>query len=446
MTTWTRSELKEKAKSGLHHNYWKSVLAGLLLIIALGAGGAVSSGLSLPGTFKTLNETRSITYQEDSGTPGSDGYWEGWSYEGGARSSGESDSFGSAHFDDHNRLLPENGTLFGAGAYWYGFVFGLLVLAAVIVAAIAIACDILLLNPLETGVSRFMLINLHQPSDIKEVGFAFDRNYKNTVSTMFFRDLYIFLWSLLFVIPGIVKMYEYRMIPYLLIDNPGMSRQEAFARSRAMMNGQKWRTFVLDLSFIGWNLLGAITFGIVGLFYVVPYQAMTNAALYERLRDGNPYQQQPDGWNPQGPDGGFGGPGQNTWNQNGWGQNPGTWSQNTQNPAAWSQSPQNPAAWDQNTQNPASWSQNTQNPAAWSQNTQNPAAWSQNMQENNNRPDRSGDPEPQDTDHQTGVQAVEAEQPAAGAKEQTIEAAPSDSGDNPVSNSENDNSTTTANP
>ena len=68
------------------------------------------------------------------------------------------------------------------------------------------------------------------------------------------------------------------------------------------------------------------------------------------------------------------------------------------------------------------------------------------MQENNNRPDRSGDPEPQDTDRQTGVQAVEAEQPAAGAKEQTIEAAPSDSGDNPVSNSENDNSTTTANP
>lgn len=130
MTTWTRSELKEKAKSGLHHNYWKSVLAGLLLIIALGAGGAVSSGLSLPDTFKTLNETRSITYQEDSGTPGSDGYWEDWSYEGGARSSGESDPFGPAHFDDHNRLLPENGTLFGAGAYWYGFVFGLLVLAA----------------------------------------------------------------------------------------------------------------------------------------------------------------------------------------------------------------------------------------------------------------------------------------------------------------------------
>ena len=85
-----------------------------------------------------------------------------------------------------------------------------------------------------------------------------------------------------------IKAYEYRMIPYLLADNPSMSQEEAFALSREMMKGQKWKTFVLDLSFIGWDILSIFTGGILSMFYVQPYKMMTNAALYEALAYGTP--------------------------------------------------------------------------------------------------------------------------------------------------------------
>ena len=120
-------------------------------------------------------------------------------------------------------------------------------------------------------------------ANVKEVAFAYDNNYKNVAKTLFFRDLYITLWTLLFIIPGIVKSYEYRMMPYLLAENPAMPKEQAFAISKQMMDGQKWDVFVLDLSFLGWNILSIFTMGILSIFYVTPYINMTNAALYESL-------------------------------------------------------------------------------------------------------------------------------------------------------------------
>ena len=104
---------------------------------------------------------------------------------------------------------------------------------------------------------------------------------------MFLRDLFIGLWSLLFIIPGIIKSYEYRMVAYILADQPELTRKEAFELSRKMMNGNKWNAFVLDLSFIGWGFLAAITFGILGVFYVNPYIQHTDAALYLKLKEVN---------------------------------------------------------------------------------------------------------------------------------------------------------------
>ena len=76
------------------------------------------------------------------------------------------------------------------------------------------------------------------------------------------------------------------MMPYILAEDPDMPTKEVFAMSREMMRGQKWKAFVLDLSFLGWGILSLLTLGIVGIFYVNPYRNMTNAALYERLRYG----------------------------------------------------------------------------------------------------------------------------------------------------------------
>jgi uncharacterized membrane protein len=104
------------------------------------------------------------------------------------------------------------------------------------------------------------------------------------VGVYFLRDLYLTLWTCLFFIPGIVKSYSYRMVPYILAENPELSAREAITLSRKMMYGHKWSTFVLDLSFIGWQLLSGITMGLVGVFYTNPYVAATDAELYRTLR------------------------------------------------------------------------------------------------------------------------------------------------------------------
>ena len=102
---------------------------------------------------------------------------------------------------------------------------------------------------------------------------------------MFLKALYVFLWSLLLVIPGIIKGYEYRMIPYILAENPGIDTKEAFAMSKQMMDGNKWNAFVLDLSFLGWIILSVFTCGILAVFYVNPYIYMTDAELYVALKE-----------------------------------------------------------------------------------------------------------------------------------------------------------------
>ena len=93
----------------------------------------------------------------------------------------------------------------------------------------------------------------------------------------------IFLWTLLLIIPGIIKSFAYAMTPYVLKDNPELSCLEAIERSRLMMKGNKWRLFVLWLSFIGWFFLGLLTLGI-GFFWIGPYIYTTMAAFYEDIK------------------------------------------------------------------------------------------------------------------------------------------------------------------
>ncbi len=100
-------------------------------------------------------------------------------------------------------------------------------------------------------------------------------------------SLYTFLWSLLFVIPGIVKGYAYAMTPYILIDRPELSATEAIDESQKMMDGHKMDLFILELSFIGWILLSMVTCGIA-IFYVEPYMSATRAAFYLELKGPDP--------------------------------------------------------------------------------------------------------------------------------------------------------------
>lgn len=145
--------------------------------------------------------------------------------------------------------------------------------------------DILVGNVLKVGGCRFFIENQTGTPSAAKLGFGFKSgNYGNIVIIMFLRGLFTMLWTCLLVVPGIIKSYEYCMIPYILAENPGMSHRDAFAISKKMMMGRKWDTFVLDLSFIGWRLLEAITFGIVGIFYVEPYYQATFSEVYAANR------------------------------------------------------------------------------------------------------------------------------------------------------------------
>lgn len=95
---------------------------------------------------------------------------------------------------------------------------------------------------------------------------------------------YTFLWSLLFIIPGIIKTFSYSMAPFILADNPNLTSSEALSESIKIMNGHKFDLFVLQLSFFLWYILGAITFGIAYI-YVVPYFEATMTNFYNEIKE-----------------------------------------------------------------------------------------------------------------------------------------------------------------
>lgn len=104
--------------------------------------------------------------------------------------------------------------------------------------------------------------------------------------------VYTFLWSLLFIIPGIIKGLSYSMSMYILAENKGMSARECIERSKQMTEGHKMELFILGLSFFGWALLGALTLGILYI-WLTPYMQATYANAYNLLR-GTPAQETPD--------------------------------------------------------------------------------------------------------------------------------------------------------
>ena len=95
--------------------------------------------------------------------------------------------------------------------------------------------------------------------------------------------LYTCFWSMLFGIPGIIKSYAYAMTNYVIKDNPDMTAKEAITESRRLMRGNKWRLFIMDLSFIWWDILCVLTLGIL-LIYVVPFKLAARAAFYDAVK------------------------------------------------------------------------------------------------------------------------------------------------------------------
>lgn len=153
-------------------------------------------------------------------------------------------------------------------------------------AIIGILLSIFLFNPLEVGLRRFFWQNSKEDGvglSKDNLGVAFSEDYTNIVAAMFMTKFFAFLWSFLFIIPGIVKAYSWRLVPYIISEEPDITGTEARERSAQMMYGSRWKAFVLDLSFLGWALLGVLTLGILNIVWTDPYKAATDAELFRYL-------------------------------------------------------------------------------------------------------------------------------------------------------------------
>ena len=152
--------------------------------------------------------------------------------------------------------------------------------------AVSLLFIILIANPLIVAGKRYFLkAREKETTKIGVIWEVFKKgNWIHVAMVMLIKNIYNLLWYLT-IIGGFIKTYEYRMIPYILAENSKIKKKEAFKISKQMMKGNKWKTFLLDISFIGWNLLSILTFGLLNILYVNPYKAATGAELYVELKN-----------------------------------------------------------------------------------------------------------------------------------------------------------------
>lgn len=238
-----RKAIKAKGYESLQNNYWKTCfLAGLMLVLSFGT------------VFTAI-----IDFIKEAPTAVKETY--------------------------------ENLTHMGRGvdlqvvAVMITLVFGLLILSTLF----KIVVNIFVKNPVEVGVRLFMKKgqNPDNVGMIADMAYAFDHDYGNTVKSMLLAQLSEFLWGLLLIVPGVIKAYEYRMIPYLLSEHTPLTPVDAIKKSTEMMKGHKKEALLLDLSFVPWHIAGILTLGVLELFYVLPYKYQTDAAFYEKIKSYN---------------------------------------------------------------------------------------------------------------------------------------------------------------
>lgn len=247
---WQRYELKYRAKNMLRKCYWAAVVVCLLSAVftaEFSSGGGRSNPSSQKDNYERLLDTTQDAIN------------------------------GEFKLDS---VQDQVKTFLTAGLLPLIMGIGVLVAVSAVIVMIFIGAPILV------GSKRFFMCNRHEQGRIGMIWYIFQQGYTlKVVGVILIKNMKVMLWSLLFVIPGIIKSYEYRMLPYILAENPGIEMNKAFWLSREMMYANKWNAFVLDLSFILWRILGALTCSLANIFYVNPYVAATNAELYAVLRE-----------------------------------------------------------------------------------------------------------------------------------------------------------------
>lgn len=221
---WTREELKQKAKNTLRGKYWTIL------------GVSVLAGILQGSFFNILTEFTNPTHTYLS-------------------------VFGN-YAIDVNSLIR----------LW------------IIITIISWLYSIFLGHTILIGAYKYLILSIKENPSTSTLFDFFKTSYWNIVKVMFFYQLKIVLWTLCFIVPGIIKAYEYCMVPYILAEHPEMESADVFGRSRMLTQNNKLNIFVLEISFIGWLFLGMMCCGI-GILFVSPYIDITMTHLYLKLKE-----------------------------------------------------------------------------------------------------------------------------------------------------------------
>lgn len=289
---WKRKDLKNKAKKVVSKNYWTSIVVCFLIALLTGEFGTSivgvwQSGDSMDPNYIIHQETRKIN-QEDKTNLEENKVEPIFSEKNIRETLSETQIRALEAIEANlNSITKSQKYIFKIWDAITSFQINQTQLGIVLCvgAILAYAFTVFIADPLIVGGKRYFLkARKGSNTKIGVVAEIFQKEYWfNVAIIMFLRNLYNALWYLT-IIGGIIKTYEYRMIPYILAENPKIKRKEAFKLSKQMMRGNKWKTFVLDMSFFGWNFLSVLTFGLLSILYANPYNAATIAELYSVLK------------------------------------------------------------------------------------------------------------------------------------------------------------------
>lgn len=290
---WKRKDLKNKAKVTIKKNYWTAVVICFLVTILTGEFGNSITGIwqnedsILPNYVLTENNLLMKEKVDQSQLVRAQEINDKIENIKRSLNDGQLKALNAINANLNSLTKPEKYVyriwdaieLFYVNQSLLGVVY-------VIAAIIAMLYAILIAEPLIVAERRFFIVARKQENtrlgEIKEV---FRRkSWSNVAKIMLLKTIYNVLWFLT-IVGGFIKIYEYRMIPYLLAENPKIDKKEAFKKSKEMMKGNKWKAFILDLSFILWDILAVFTFGLLNIVYVNPYKIATSVELYETLKE-----------------------------------------------------------------------------------------------------------------------------------------------------------------
>jgi len=279
---WNRKEIKQEGKKSFLKNFWMCVAVCFLLAFLTSEYGSSTSAISRYND-NTNNLKSNVIFNQTAKKHNLDIANNGKLLIKNSKVTNEVDNFVDQTSSGFNYLFKMIG---GVKKIFNNEYVGAVMLF--IAGILQICYTLFFAYPFLIGSKNFFIKNRkEEKTSVRECFSLFkSKDYLNCVKIMFFKSLYLFFWA--FTIVGyFIKIYEYRMIPYILAENPELTKKEVFAQTKQMMKGNKFDTFVYDLSFIGWYLLGALTFGLLDIFYINPYKACSDVELYSKIKNTN---------------------------------------------------------------------------------------------------------------------------------------------------------------